>query len=160
MTLLPYPLLWFALTIMWLLLNSVTPGHVLLGATVSLVACWSMAALRPAKPRLKRWYLLPRFFVTVLYDIVRSNIAVVRIILSGRQKGHRSAFMHVKLDLKDPTALSLLAVVLTATPGSAWVEYEARESTLLLHVLDLIDEDEWRELIKNRYEKLLVEIFE
>lgn len=160
MTLLPYPLLWAALTIIWLLLNSMTPGHILLGATVSLVACWAMASLRPAKPRLKRWYLLPRFFVTVLYDIVRSNIAVAAIILSGHQKNHRSAFMHVTLDLKDPTALSLLAVVLTATPGSAWVEYESRESTLLLHVLDLIDEDEWRELIKNRYEKLLREIFE
>ena len=160
MTLLPYPLLWVALTIMWLLLNSITPGHVLLGATVSLVACWAMASLRPAKPRLRNWHLLPRFFVTVLYDIVRSNIAVAAIILSGRKRGHRSAFMHVKLELKDPTALSLLAVVLTATPGSAWVEYESRESTLLLHVLDLIDEEEWRDLINNRYEKLLLEIFE
>ncbi|MCX8999542.1 Na+/H+ antiporter subunit E [Rhizobiaceae bacterium BDR2-2] len=159
MTLLPYPLLWFSLTVMWLLLNSLTPGHVLLGATVALVACWGMASLRPAKPKLKGWYRLPRFFLIVLYDIVRSNIAVVSIILFGKKRGHRSAFMTVKLDLKDPTALSLLAVVLTATPGSAWVEYESRENILLLHVLDLIDEEEWRDLIKNRYEKLLLEIF-
>lgn len=160
MTLLPYPLLWFSLTVMWLLLNSVTPGHVLLGATVSLFACWAMASLRPAKPRLRGWYLMPRFLLIVLYDIIRSNIAVVSIILFGRERGHRSAFMTVTLELKDPTALSLLAIVLTATPGSAWVEYESRESTLLLHVLDLIDEDAWRDLIKNRYEKLLMEIFE
>lgn len=159
MTLLPYPLLWLSLTVMWLMLNSVTPGHILLGATVALFACWAMASLRPAKPRLKGWYLLPRFFLIVLYDIVRSNIAVARIILFGKQRGHHSAFITLHLDLKDPTALSLLSVVLTATPGSAWVEYESRESTLLVHVLDLIDEDEWRDLIKNRYEKLLMEIF-
>lgn len=160
MTLLPYPLLWVSLTIMWLLLNSFSAGHVLLGALVALVACWAMASLRPSKPRLKGWYLLPRLLVIVLYDIIRSNIAVASIILFGKKRGHRSAFMTVKLELKSPTALSLLAVVLTATPGSAWVEYESRESTLLLHVLDLIDEDEWRDLIKNRYEKLLLEIFE
>lgn len=31
---------------------------------------------------------------------------------------------------------------------------------MLLHVLDLIDEDEWRRIIKERYEKRLMEIFE
>ncbi|HHX91623.1 MAG TPA: Na+/H+ antiporter subunit E, partial [Paracoccus sp.] len=30
----------------------------------------------------------------------------------------------------------------------------------LLHIFDLVDEDAWRELIKNRYEALLLEIFE
>lgn len=159
MTLLPYPLLWFSLTVMWVMLNDLTLGHVLLGATVSLFASWAMASLQPAKPRLGGWYLLPRFFGIVLYDIVRSNIAVVGIILFGQRKGHRSAFLSMPLELKDPTALSLLAMVVTATPGSAWVEYQSRENTLLLHVLDVIDEEEWRDLIKNRYEKLLLEIF-
>ena len=31
---------------------------------------------------------------------------------------------------------------------------------LLIHVLDLVDKDEWVALIKNRYEALLMEIFE
>ena len=32
--------------------------------------------------------------------------------------------------------------------------------TLLLHVLDLVDEEQWSRLIKDRYERLLMEIFE
>jgi multicomponent K+:H+ antiporter subunit E len=31
---------------------------------------------------------------------------------------------------------------------------------MLLHVLDLIDETEWVQIIKQRYEKPLMEIFE
>jgi len=159
MTLLPYPLLWLSLTGMWLVLNGFTLGHTLLGATISLFACWGMASLRPAKPRLKGWYRLPQFLLIVLIDIVRSNVAVASIILTGRRPGHEARFLTMHLELRDPTALSVLAVVLTATPGSAWVEYDSREGTLLVHVLDLIDEAAWIDLIKNRYEKLLLEIF-
>lgn len=159
MTVLPYPLLWFSLTVMWLLLNGLTLGHTLLGAVVSLFACWSMASLKPVKPHIHRWHLLPKLFGIFFYDILRSNIGLVRIILGGHRE-RRSGFVTVMLDLRDPSALSLLAVILTATPGSAWVEYEEREGKLVLHVLDLVDEESWRHLIKNRYEKLLMEIFE
>ena len=50
--------------------------------------------------------------------------------------------------------------VLTSTPGTAWLEYNSLSRTVLIHVLDLVEEEEWRALIKGRYEALLMEIFE
>lgn len=43
-------------------------------------AARGMAALHPAKPRVRRLCLLPKLVAIVLYDIVRSSIAVVKII--------------------------------------------------------------------------------
>jgi multicomponent K+:H+ antiporter subunit E len=40
------------------------------------------------------------------------------------------------------------------------VEYRSTEDLLLIHVLDLVSEESWSELIKGRYEALLMEIFE
>ncbi len=57
-------------------------------------------------------------------------------------------------------ALAVLAVVVTSTPGTAWLEYNSLNRTVLIHVLDLVDEAEWQTLIKGRYEALLMEIFE
>jgi Multisubunit Na+/H+ antiporter, MnhE subunit len=155
----PYPLLTIALLLMWLLLNSFTFGHLILGSTVAVFASWGMAALRPDKPKLRKWYLLPKLFGIVMLDIIRSNLAVAWIILRGRAPGHRSSFITLPLELRDPTALAILAVILTSTPGSAWLEYDSRRSSVLIHVLDLVNDDAWRDLIKNRYEKLLLEIF-
>lgn len=155
----PYPLLTLFLVLMWLLLNGFTLGHLVLGTVVAVFASWAMASLRPEKPRLKKWYLLPKLLFIVLYDIIRSNIAVAVIILRGRARGHTAGFITVPLELEDHIALALLAVILTSTPGSAWLEYDSRDRTVLLHVLDLIDEAEWVDTIKNRYEKLLLEIF-
>ena len=159
--LVPYPLLTLALILMWLLLNRFTPGHLVLGIAVAIVAGKSMSALQPAKPRIRRWDLLPRLLGVVLLDIVRSNLAVAGLILTGGRHGRRhSGFVEIPLELRDPTGLAILAVIVTATPGTAWMEYDARHDTVLLHVFDLIEEAGWIDLIKGRYEALLLEIFE
>ncbi|MCQ4630554.1 Na+/H+ antiporter subunit E [Shinella lacus] len=157
---LPYPLLSASLVLMWLALNGFTIGQFILGCIVAVLASWGMASLRPAKPRLNKWYLLPKLVGIVLYDILRSNIAVASILLTGGKRSHKSGFMTVPLDLENPTALAVLAVVVTSTPGTAWLEYNSLNRTVLIHVLDLVDEEEWRVLIKTRYEALLMEIFE
>ncbi|MCQ1800167.1 Na+/H+ antiporter subunit E, partial [Neorhizobium galegae] len=59
---LPYPLLTLSLILMWLLLNGLTPGHLVLGILVAVFASWAMASLRPDKPKLAKWYLLPKLF--------------------------------------------------------------------------------------------------
>ncbi|MNV61329.1 putative monovalent cation/H+ antiporter subunit E [compost metagenome] len=63
------------------------------------------------------------------------------------------------LDLRNRYGLAVLAIILTSTPGTLWVQYDRATGSLLLHVLDLIEEGEWIDLIKGRYERLLLEIF-
>jgi len=156
---LPYPLLTLSLILMWLLLGGFTPGQFILGTLVAVFASWAMASLRPDKPKIRKWHLLPKLAVIVLYDVFMSNMAVARVLLFGRGKGRRAGFLTIPLEIEDRTALAVLAVILTSTPGSAWLEYDQHDKTVLLHILDLLDEDEWIDLVKNRYEKLLLEIF-
>ena len=156
--LLPYPLLTMSLLAMWLLLNSLSVGHFLLGGVIAIAASHVTAALQPAKPRMKRWYLLPRLVMIVVADIWRSNIAVARLILRPSRGGRMSGFVVVPLELRQPTGLAILACIVTCTPGTAWVEYDSASNRLMLHVFDLVDESHWIDLIKNRYERLLLEI--
>lgn len=156
----PYPLMMTSLVVMWLLLTSFSPGQLLVGIVVAIVAAQGLAALHPAKPRLRRWDLIPKLVAIVLYDIIRSNIAVAQIILHGRRQDSKSGFMTIPLDLRDDLGLAILAIIVTSTPGTAWIDYNSTRGTLLLHVFDLVDEGEWLDLIKNRYEYLLREIFE
>ncbi|MGO4386110.1 Na+/H+ antiporter subunit E [Microvirga sp. 2YAF29] len=159
--LLPYPLLSAALLILWLLLNqTVSPGHIVLGAVIAVLASWVMAALRPDKPRIRRPGAALRLAGVVLVDILRSNLAVGRIIVRSREPGVNAGFMTIPLDMRSPQGLAVLSVIITSTPGTIWLNYDAAKGTLLLHVLDLVDETVWIRTIKGRYERLLMEIFE
>jgi len=157
---LPYPLLAAALLLMWLLLNGLSVGHLVLGAVIALAASKAMTALEPAKPRLRRWDRIPVLIAVVFLDILRSNIAVAGIILGGRRRQKSSGFLAIPLQLRDKTGLAILALIVTSTPGTAWVDYHSGRNELLLHVLDLTDPEGMREQIKQRYERLLLEIFE
>lgn len=156
----PFPLMMASLVVTWLLLTSFSPGQLIVGIAVAMMAGQGMAALHPSKPRLRRWDLLPKLVAIVLYDIIRSNIAVTKIILQGSRRERKSGFLTIPIQLRDDLGLAVLAVILTSTPGTAWLDYNSARGTLLLHVFDLVDENEWLDLIKNRYEHLLLEIFE
>jgi multicomponent K+:H+ antiporter subunit E len=157
---LPFPFMAAALLGMWVLLNeSVSPGFIVLGAAFTIGLSYLFAALEPAQTSVRRPRAALRLALIVLLEIVRSNKAVAQIILGGRRRDRRSGFVRIPLETRNPYSLTALACIVTATPGTLWVEYNSAENTMLLHVLDLIDEAEWVEIIKERYEKPLMEIF-
>lgn len=153
------PVLTGTLLVMWLLLNdSLSLGHVVLGVLFAVALAWSSGALRPLTPRIRQAHLALVLVGFVLHDIVRSNVSVARIVLGAREV--HSGFVKIPLDLTDPHGLAVLAGIVTATPGTVWVDHDAATSTLTLHVLDLKSEIEWIDWIKGRYERLLMGIFE
>jgi len=98
--------------------------------------------------------------VVVLRDMVRSALMVARELLTRRTDDIPSHFLLIPLDVRDANALAVLAMILCLTPGTAWGELSLDRSTLLLHVFDLKDEQGMIRMIKDRYEKPLMEIFE
>ncbi len=148
-----------ALLLLWLLLRqSLDAGTVVLGVLLAIVAVWTSRAARPHRADMKRPLVALRLLGRVLFDMARANLEVARVILSRADAG--SGFVKVPLDLRDPNGLAVLAMIVTATPGTAWVELGFDRSALLLHVLPTHDEAEVVATIKERYERPLREIFE
>jgi multicomponent K+:H+ antiporter subunit E len=156
----PHPLVATFIFVAWLALaERVTPGQIALAAVAGVAGAWMMAALglHRARPRAARIVL--RLTRDVVIDIVRSNIAVARLALIG-SAGRQSNFLRIPLDLRDRAGLAVLAIIITATPGTIWVSYNSKSGVLLLHILELTDEQSWTDTIKHRYERRLMEIFE
>lgn len=160
MTLIPYPFASVSLLLLWLLLNqSLSPIHMLSGCAVALAGGWALATLELPKLRLRRLFDVVHLTGLVVADIVRSNIAVAGIILGPERRSRTSGFVNIPLELQNPYGLATLACIITSTPGTLWVDFDAASGALTIHVLDLIDEEEWVRTIKGRYERHLLEIF-
>ncbi len=156
------PSLVIALTLVWLVLNqTVAFAQILLGLTLGVALAWTGARLRPVRSTLRRIDLAMPLIGVVLVEIVKSNIAVARVVLGLiRNREVRSGFVEIPLDLRDPHGLAALATIITATPGTVWSGQSADGSTLTLHVLDLDDEQRWIDYIKRRFEAPLMRIFQ
>jgi multicomponent K+:H+ antiporter subunit E len=148
------------LTVLWLLLNQTLAwSQVVLGAVLSLLLAWAAMALRPLRSHPKKPLKIIILFFKVVIDITKSNIAIFKIIWF-KPTDHTPGFIRIPLELKDPHGLAALACILTYTPGTVWSGYSDETGVMTLHVLDLEDTQGWIDLVKNRYERPLMEIFE
>lgn len=157
----PYPLLSLSLLALWLLINqSISPAHILLGSALGISWAWIMVNLQPDKTRLRKIRRIAVLTGHVAVDVLRSNLAVMGVILRGSSRPVNSGFVTIDIGLRDDNALAMLSCILTATPGTAWLEFDRQTGVLMIHVLDLENGERWSDLIKRRYEVPLKEIFE
>ena len=149
------------LFVVWLLLNqSVSPGTLLMGAVLAVLVPLGTKSLRPGSVTMRKPLVAFKLWAIVMRDFVRSNIRVATLILTRRPRDIPSGFVQIPLDMRDPHALALLAMILCLTPGTAWAEVSLDRSVLLLHVFEIDDADAMVAMVKERYERPLMEIFE
>lgn len=157
--LLPQPLFSLFLLLVWLLLvNTVAPGHLVLGTLLAIGLPLLTSRFWPDRPRIHSPWKLLRYIAVLLWDIGLANLAVARLIL-GPTRRLRPAFIHLPLDLQNEFAISVLASTISLTPGTVSSDLSADRKTLLIHALDAQDEAAVIAHIKQRYEKPLKEIF-
>ncbi|WP_119353793.1 Na+/H+ antiporter subunit E [Azohydromonas sediminis] len=156
---LAHPALSVLLAVVWLLLRqSVEPADLIAAVVLGLVV-----------PRLTHRFLGPasnpralgtalRFTFVVLWDIVVSNVTVARIVLNPAS-APKPAWVPVPLDTQHPTAITLLATIITTTPGTVSCVVDDAHGQILVHALDCDDPAEMAAQIKQRYERPLMEIF-
>src|SRR5690606_16384255 len=99
-----------------------------------------------------------RLFCVLLWDILIASLDVARLVL-GPMKRIKPSFVDIPLDIQDPFVGTLLAGIVSLTPGTVSIDIIQSQRVLRLHVLHVEDEAAVIEFIKTRYEKPLKEIF-
>ncbi len=159
--LLPAPLLSLALFVLWMVLNrSLSAGEALMGLFLCIAIPLLTRGLRPLPVRVRHPITIVRLGLRVAADTVESNWLTLRLFLFPGSRRHPSGFVHIPLDLRDPNALAVLAMIVCITPGTSWAEVSMDHSMLMLHVLELGDKPSFVAMVKERYERPLMEIFE
>jgi multicomponent K+:H+ antiporter subunit E len=155
----PYPIASVAVFVTWLLLNNtVAPAHLVLGGFLAVALPLVARPLMDTPTTARAPGTALRLLGVVTWDIVVSNITVAKLVL-GPMGRLRPGFVRVPLDATHPYAISLLASIITMTPGTVSADVDETRREILVHVLDLADPEALVRDIKARYEAPLLEIF-
>ena len=154
----PHPVLSVVLALGWLMLQQSLAVAQLITA---FVLGWGLPQLVDGflgeKLKIRSWRAALRLSFIVLWDIIVSNIAVARIVLSPNANP-QPAWVPIALDIRHPTAITLLATIITTTPGTVSCIVDEERRLILVHALDCDDVPAMAAQIKERYEKPLGEI--
>ncbi|MCB1967094.1 MAG: Na+/H+ antiporter subunit E [Candidatus Accumulibacter sp.] len=156
---LPRPGLSLTVFLLWAVItNAASLGLLVLGVVLAIVIPLLTRHFWPNPPRLARPWRALRFLGLFALDIITANWRVARQII-GPLHRLSPAFVEVPLDLRDPFIATLLASIVSLTPGTVSIDVDRQRWVLLVHALDAPDPEALIREIKERYELALREMF-
>ena len=156
---LPQPTITLAISGLWMVLAaSPSLGNLLLAVILGVSIPWITQSFWPDRPRLARPLTGIVLFVRVVGDIILANWEVARLVV-GPLDRLKPAFIDVPIEIDNPFVATLLASIVSLTPGTVSVDIDRAAGILNVHALNVADEAELIATIKRRYEARLKEVF-
>lgn len=129
----------------------------LIGAVAVLVLREALSGPRTSR-RIRRAVSLAVLF---LYELMVSAVRVALVVVRpDMSRAVRPAIVAVPLSVKSDAEITLLANLITLTPGTLSVDVSADKSVLYVHALCMDDRDAMIADIANGFEKKIREVFE
>ena len=99
-----------------------------------------------------------RLAAIFLFELVKSSVNVAAIVLSPRRK-LQPAIIAYPLDVKSDAEITLLANMITLTPGTLSMDVSDDRSTLYVHAIDAPDIDAVIADTKKSFESRIERVF-
>ena len=144
---------WVAVT------GEVTVANLLEGAVLAGLLVLLLRVPVRRRVRLERAPKALGLLVYFLKEILLSNAAVARILLSP-VSSLSPGIVAVPLDLKSDAGITVLANLVTLTPGTLSLDVSPDRTTLYVHALHVDDPDAFRREVKEGFERRVKEVFE
>jgi len=135
--------------------------NLLLGGVVGGVAVLVLREAFSSPSALRRIRRITSLAALFLYELIVSAVRVAIVVVRpDMSKVVRPAIIAVPLTVKSDAEITLLANMITLTPGTLSVDVAADKSVLYVHALDMTDKEAMITDIANGFEKKIREVFE
>ncbi|MFN2261686.1 MAG: Na+/H+ antiporter subunit E, partial [Psychroflexus sp.] len=112
------------------------------------------------KSEKKYFKIVPKvisFVFFFLWEMIKANIQVAYEVITPPHN-MKPGIVSLPLDAKTDMEITLLANLITLTPGTLSLDVSSDRSVLYVHSMYVFDRDEFIEDIKSGFEKRLLEI--
>jgi multicomponent Na+:H+ antiporter subunit E len=151
-------LLNFFLAFLWMFLQvSFTSTSFIIGYILGLIITFAFRRFFNSRFYMYRVFALISLLLLFIKELILSNISVLKTILKPRLD-IRPGIFALPTDLKSDWEITLLANLITLTPGTLVVDISFDNKILYIHTLDIDDVDEAVDDIKNSFEKAIMEV--
>lgn len=147
------------LTFVWVALTgSFSFNNFLFGFALSFGILWIISSSVGGRPK---YFLVPfqlvGFVFFFLFELIKANIQVAYDVVTPTFY-MKPAIVRVPLDVQSDLEITLLANLISLTPGTLSLDVSDDKKVLYLHAMFVKDEEQFIRDIKNGFEKRLLKI--
>ncbi|SNS25483.1 multicomponent Na+:H+ antiporter subunit E [Belliella buryatensis] len=144
-------LIWVAIT------GAFTVENFVFGFALSFFLLWITATDRRENKYFNRIPKLIGFVFFFLYELIKANIEVAYDVITPKHY-MEPGIVKIPLDAKSDLEITLLANLITLTPGTLSLDVSDDRKVLYVHAMYVKDRAEFVAGIKNGFERRLLEI--
>jgi multicomponent Na+:H+ antiporter subunit E len=151
-------LLNFILAFVWMFLKtSYSPASFFVGYFFGLLIIYIFRRFFTSRFYLLRVVAVLNLIYIFTLELILSNIAVLKAVLRPKLNIKPGIFAF-PTELKEDWEITMLANLITLTPGTLVVDVSPDNRILYVHAMDITDADEAIQSIKNTFEKAIMEV--
>ena len=151
-------LLNFFMAFVWMFLSvSFTSQSFFIGFLLGLLVIYAFRRFFNSRFYLLRVVAVINLLFLFLKELVLANISVLKTILRPKLDFQPGIFA-LPTELKTEWEITLLANLITLTPGTLVVDISLDNKILYIHAIDIPDVDDAIDEIKNSFEKAIMEV--
>lgn len=155
-----YSLLNIALALVWTFLTGeFTQTNFFFGLLLAFCLLFMLRDVVGTTAYCRKVWQVTYFVLYFVWQLIVANLHVAYEVITPRLY-MRPAIVAVPLDLKKEMEITLLANLVTLTPGTLSLEISEDRSTLFVHGMYVDDVEAFRQSIKQGFEKRVQELFE
>lgn len=128
-----------------------------IGYLVGLLVLFSLRRFFPTSFYMRRFFAMVKLFLLFVRESIVSSVAIIREVIRPQIKVSPGIFK-METDLESDLEITLLALLLTLTPGSVVMEVSPNKKVFYLHALSLPDSKEAVFKSQKKYEKAIKEV--
>lgn len=146
------------LATVWMLINgNFGMTHFIIGFVIGYFCLWLTQPFKHDSGYFRRFIGVIQLIALFLYELIMSVGAVLwEVITPGNQSD--PDIIHVPLDVRSDFEISILAMLVSLTPGSLCLDVSQDRKYLIIHAMFGSNHDEVIFAIKNRLEKKLLKV--
>lgn len=147
------------LTFIWVALTgSFSFANYLFGFVISFFILW---LITESKDDTKYFVMLPKliaFFFFFNYELIKANLQVAYEVITPKFQ-MTPGIVRIPLDVKSDIGITLLANLISLTPGTLSLDVSNDKKVLYVHAMYLTDREKFIASIKNGFEKRILDIW-
>jgi len=145
------------LAVLWAMIRGVEVPNLVVGFLLAYLVLWTVRPVLGDTAYFRKTGGLLRFAVFLLVELILANLRVARDVLSPRPR-RRPGVVAVPLEARTDVEITLLANLITLTPGSLSLEVSEDRRVLFVHSMFVDSPEGLREEIKTGFERRLLEL--
>jgi multicomponent Na+:H+ antiporter subunit E len=149
----------FIIAFMWMFLNeSYHFPTFLFGYVIGLLLLFVLQRFIPDSFYMKRVYRIVRLVLLFCKELLKSNWSIVKLVYKPNLKDIEPGIFALPTDLKSNWEITLLANLITLTPGTLSIAVSNDQSHIFIHAMDIPDVEKEITSIKETFEKAIMEV--